>query len=316
MLTPAQQRQFDEQGFLRVDNVLDRADDLRPIQEEYAARLDELITRLLSEGRLSSDYSDREFRDRMTAVYEETGETFAQFFNLSLPLLDVTDDTPFLTGPAVFALIRNSRVLDLVESLIGPEIQSNPVQHVRIKPPQKILDSEMRASGMVGSTPWHQDSAVLTPDSDAKLVTVWVPIHDAPVESGCLQFVAGGHKRGPISHGFGPIDGLVIPESNVDTNRIRAVPANAGDVILIHRNCPHSSLPNVGDRLRFSLDLRYHPTGQSSGREIFPDFTARSRRNPASEFADAGKWNQMWRETRTWMATSPDAPTTAFPWLQ
>ena len=48
----------------------------------------------------------------------------------------MTPDTPFWTGPAVFALLRNQAILDAVESLIGPEIYANPVQHVRIKPPE------------------------------------------------------------------------------------------------------------------------------------------------------------------------------------
>ena len=49
--------------------------------------------------------------------------------------------------------------------------------------------------------------------------------------------------------------------------------------------------------------------------EIFPSFIARSRKNPTSELRDPEKWTQMWMEARHWLATSPDAPKTAYDWL-
>jgi len=39
-------------------------------------------------------------------------------------------------------LVRHPTVLDAVEDLIGPEITSNPIQHVRIKPPQNRLHAD------------------------------------------------------------------------------------------------------------------------------------------------------------------------------
>ena len=111
MLTAEQIELFERQGFLLVGDVLDEEADLAPIVQEYSERLDELAGQLASEGRVSSTYSDLAFRDRMTAICRETGETFAQFFNISLPMVGVSEDTPFLTGPAVFALIRNNTAL-------------------------------------------------------------------------------------------------------------------------------------------------------------------------------------------------------------
>ena len=59
----------------------------------------------------------------------------------SPPRQDIADDTPLWLGPAVFAAIVNPRLLDVVECVIGAEIYSNPVQHVRIKPPAASLTS-------------------------------------------------------------------------------------------------------------------------------------------------------------------------------
>lgn len=315
-LSSQQISQFNEQGYLLVAGVLDPDQVLDPIIEEYEALLDRLAGKLHAEGAIRSEHAELGFRDRLTAIFRETGQTYAQFFNLSLPMTNVREDTPFWTGPAVFNLIRNQRLLDVVESILGPEIESNPVQHVRIKPPSKFVPDDMQASGLVGKTPWHQDAAVLPPEAETELITVWVPINDAPVESGCLQFLKGGHQKGLTRHGFGPVDGLELPEGAVEDSQAVAVPAERGDILLIHRYCPHASLPNTSDRVRFSLDLRFHPRGQRSGREIFPSFIARSRSSPADDLSSAEEWTKSWKDARTWLATSPDAPTQTYSWLR
>ena len=38
----------------------------------------------------------------------------------------------------------------------------------------------------------------------------------------------------------------------------------------MHKHTIHGSLPNVSDEIRWSLDLRYNPTGQPTGRPEFP----------------------------------------------
>lgn len=316
MLSSQQLETFNAQGFLQVEQLLDPRTVLDPIVREYETLLDRLADRLFADNEITCKREDLDFRNRMTAIYQETGKTFAQYFNLSLPMTDVTEDTPFWTGPAVFALIRQPAILDLVESLIGPEIASNPIQHVRIKPPAKLVSKDMQASGLVGRTPWHQDAAVLPPEAETELVTVWVPINDAPEETGCLQFMPGAHRDGLRRHGFGAVDGLELPADAVANDNLATVPAKRGDVLLIHRHCPHASLPNVSDQVRFSLDLRFHPAHQTSGREIFPSFIARSARAPDSALADASQWAKMWRDARTWLATAPDAPRQSYQWLR
>ena len=71
-----------------------------------------------------------------------------------------------------------------------------------------------------------------------------------------------------------------------------------GDVLFMHRRCMHASLSNHSDNVHWSFDIRYNPTGQSTGRESLPSFIARSRENPASELRDPNTWYQMWVEVR------------------
>ncbi|MGI9479529.1 MAG: phytanoyl-CoA dioxygenase family protein [Hyphomicrobiaceae bacterium] len=316
MLTADQKQQFEAHGYLLVNDVLDTADVLDPIVDEYAGLLDELVDDLFARSEISQTFADLDFRDRMTKVYAETGRTFAQYFNLSLPIVGVTEDTPFWTGPAIFNLIKAPALLDVVESIIGPEIASNPIQHVRIKPPQELLPEDQHASGLVGTTPWHQDAAVIPPDAGTEMITVWVPINDAPVETGCLQFLNGAHTYGLKRHGLGSVDGLALPGEVAEEGKVDVVPAKRGDILLIHRHCPHASLPNTSDRLRFSLDLRFHPADQPSGREIMPSFVARSRRDPSRVLSDAEAWTGMWQTARTWLATSSEAPKSNYEWLR
>ncbi len=316
MLSADQKSRFDCQGYLLVEAVLDPEISLDPIVNEYTALLDALVNDLLTKGELSQAHAGLDFGARLTKVYAETGRTFAQYFNLSLPITGVERDTPFWAGPAIFQLIRTPALLDIVESIIGSEISSNPIQHIRIKPPQALLPQEQHGSGLVGTTPWHQDAAVIPPDAGTELLTVWVPINDAPVEMGCLKLLEGAHKAGLQEHGRGRVDGLALPDDVANERRVRVVPAKRGDVLLIHRYCPHASLPNTSNQLRFSLDLRFHPAHQPSGRGIMPSFVARSRSDPSRELTDAEAWRNKWEDTRIWLATSPDAPKVNYDWLQ
>ena len=72
----------------------------------------------------------------------------------------------------------------------------------------------------------------------------------------------------------------------------------AGSIILLHRRTIHGSLLNVSEELRWSLDLRYQPVGQPTGRDIFPGFIARSRSDRARELHDHQRWQATWAEAR------------------
>ena len=98
-----------------------------------------------------------------------------------LPKRNVKPDAPLWVGPAVFNMIRNERLLDAVEQFIGPEIYSNPVQHVRMKPPEQRTPLNQETGRVqVGATPWHQDGGVVNEDADeTEMITVWFPLWDA-----------------------------------------------------------------------------------------------------------------------------------------
>src|SRR5919108_5049071 len=120
-LSGPQVEQFRREGYLVVDGLLDPRDDLDPVTVEYYGVLDQLANQLYARGEISSTYAELPFSQRLIEIYRESGKVHAQYFDFSLHGANVTDETPFWVGPEVFNLIRNSRLLDAVESIIGPE---------------------------------------------------------------------------------------------------------------------------------------------------------------------------------------------------
>lgn len=302
-LSPEQVAQFEEQGYLVVEQLLDPVADLDPIIEEYKGVLDRLAHDLYAEGKITSLYDDLPFGERLIRIYQESGKVHAQYFDFSLPQGNVKFDTPMWVGPAVFHALSNPHLLDAVESLIGPEIYSNPVQHVRIKPPEHLTPRDDKGNLQLGATPWHQDNGVVLPEADeTDMLTAWFPLLDAPVEAGPLEVIPYSHREGLRTHCPGHVGGLAIPDQLLEMDQAVPIPLKRGDVLFLHKRTCHASLSNVSDNIRWSFDLRYNPIGQATGRGAFPGFVARSRSNPASELHDAEEWAQLWYETRQRMA--------------
>ena len=273
-----------------------RTASIAPILREYESVLDRLAEHLLVAGRITSLYDDLPFGERFVEICAESNETNAQFFDFSLPQAGVRHDTPMWHGPAVFDMLRCPDLLDLVEGFIGPEIYSNPVQHVRIKAPEsrEARDSVTGALKM-GATNWHQDNGVVLPEADdTQMLTVWFPLTHVGVEHGCLQVVPGSHRRGLMTHCPAGPGGLQVPEHIGPRDGATPLPMDPGDVLFFHKLTLHSSLPNLSDEVRISFDLRYNPIGQPTGRDAFPGFVARSRRAPESELRDPEEWSRSW----------------------
>lgn len=307
-LTDAEMAQFNDQGYLLVEGLLDPERDLDPILAEYAGVLDRLAAALYEAGELKSTYDDLDFNDRIIAVYRETGRTFAQNFDFTLPPGEVKEDTPIWLGPAVFAALTNPRLLDLAESFVGPEILSNPIQHVRIKPPaEAVTPSELGA--LVKSTPWHQDCGVVHPSADeTNVVTMWFSLTDATVENGCLQVIPESHKDGMKQHVL-TASGPHIPDETLRLDRATPVPTRRGDVLLLDKGTCHGSLSNISAAdVRVSFDIRFQPIGQPTGRAQFPSFVARSRRAPDSVLPDADAWTALWHAARSRLAAMDETP--------
>ena len=299
-LTTTQKLQFETEGYLVVEDILP-TDLLDRIRTEYAALLDRLYDGWHAEGLVPAAKGD--FFDKLLTSYAAGCDWF-QPMDISLPGDQVTADTPFHFGPAVFDMITHGGLLDVVQDLIGPEITSNPIQHVRMKPPAGgLCETEARAHIM--ATDWHQDRAVALEEGDqTQMVTVWLAITDATLDNGCLQVIPGRPQMYPHC----PKRQTAIADGFLDLKKAQPLPVKAGGAVIFHPLTPHASRDNISDRFRWSFDVRYNVTGQPTGRSHFPDFVARSVAHPDSVLTDWQDWRDLWVAARARLAGAAHIP--------
>lgn len=313
-LTEVQLKQFREQGYVVAEDVFDPEGDFAALKQDYSDILDGVADSMLKSGTIQSYAREESFSDRVIHLVEQAGDLPTQPFDISLPQRPITADTPMYLGAAAFRLLTHPPLVDIVEQLIGPEVYSNPVQHIRMKVPTfQHQAADPREVGR--TTPWHQDNGVVTEDADdSEILTVWVPVTDASVESGCLRIVPGVHKRGLVNHcpGFSSPDrgspGLRIPDALVPEDAAIPVPLQAGSALFLTRHTMHCSGVNTTKSIRWSFDLRYQPPGQPTGRSGFPGFVVRSKSDPGSVLVDHRDWASRWDGARARMLSAD--PTT------
>jgi phytanoyl-CoA hydroxylase len=318
--------QLERDSYVIVEDVFDPSTDFSPLYEEWTVILDDIVGRLTADGALSSSFEQLPFEQRLVAVTEESGQQISGHFDISLPQRDISSDTPVSASPAAFRLLTKDRLLDVVEELVGPEITSNPTQHVRMKLPERALTN--RGDGLSAGVPFHQDQGVLLPEADdSDILTCWVAITDANESNGCLQVFPGSEHGRFLEHCPGDSAAMQgpgqigIPARLLPAVGAKPLPMRAGSALFFNRHLVHGSGDNkTTDQVRISLDLRYQPTGQASGRPMFPSFVARSKSDPGSELHDPATWRQMWydardrlaeRETPQFNRWSSDSPTCA-----
>lgn len=302
-LTREQLDHFDREGYLVVPDVLS-LDILAGLRAEYAALLDGLYAGWQAEGRVPPG-DGLDFWGKLSAAYAAGCDWF-QPMDCSLPGDRIHPDTPMHFGPAAFGMITAPRLLDIVESLIGAEITSNPIQHIRIKPPQpQVRADETRAH--VSLTDWHQDQGVTLPEADGTpMVTVWLAITDVTLDSAPLQVIPRRHKAGLIEHCGWVQTG--IPKTLIPVEEAVPLPCAAGSAVIFHPLTPHASLPNNSDVFRWSFDIRFNRTGHPTGRAHFPAFVARSRAQPDTALRDWREWRAMWEAARARLSGADHIP--------
>ena len=301
ILNSDQIKKFETEGYLVVPDLMP-TNICEQVNTEYTDLLNSLYEGWFAEGLVQTPGGELDFWGKLLSAYQ-AGCDYFQPMDISLPGDRIIADTPFHIGLAVFNMLTAVPLLDVVEQLIGPELTSNPIQHVRLKPPSVKLDlAEARAH--ITATDWHQDRAVALEDADqTDMVTVWLAMTDATVENGCLQVQPQTSGQTILPHcartQTGIADGFLNESSAVP------LPVKAGGAVLFHPLTPHASLTNITDGFRWSFDIRFNATGQPTGRSHFPDFVVRSRAHPETELSDWRVCKAQWEEARARLAAVP-----------
>lgn len=150
---------------------------------------------------------------------------------------------------ALAQVARTPRILDTVESLLGPNLLVWSVE-LFIKEPQ----SKHTVS-------WHQDITYWGMGETDDEVTAWIALSDVSVEAGCMRFLPGSHKQGIVSHNdtFADDNMLSRGQEIADVNEEQAVhgPLKPGEMSLHHGRCFHASSENRASERRIGLAIRY-----------------------------------------------------------
>jgi phytanoyl-CoA hydroxylase len=303
-LSPQQREHFEREGYVVLHEVLDPIRDFAPVFSEWQQVLDGIAEVLYASGEITDTYRNLPFARRLMAIAKESGQTFVRHFDPSLPERNIQPNEPIDVGPAMFGLLRNERLIDIVCEFIGQEVYSSPIQHIRIKYPESIL-AGMPRNGLTHVTQWHQDNGVVLPEADeTRLLTVWIPLTRASAETGCLVLIPGSHRRGLVAHCPTTL-GLGLSERALGSPQPKPIPMAPGSILFMNKLTMHASLANVTEsEVRISLDLRYQPTGQPTGRPGFPGFVARSAADPHRELRDPVAWAESWYAARRRVAAA------------
>lgn len=231
-----QKARYDERGYLTFPDMLDRSE-----VSVLRAALDELLDEA---SRIPDDRSNLSGLDALTTsakfsfTLSATGERHVRrIFN------------PIAHHQAFMDLVFNAKILDAVETLIGPNIQ---VHHTKLnlKPP----------ASHHARFEWHQDYPFF-PHTNYDLIAVAVHIDESTEENGCLRVIPGIHKLGPLEHMFaadGAFSSQIRDQSVIpDESRWVSVTSPAGGVEMHHCNMVHSSTANRGVKPRSAMIIQY-----------------------------------------------------------
>ena len=240
-LTSHQIDEFTRNGFI-IAKVFE-PEDLQPVREEIAQFVDQRARKAADEGALTNLHEDKDFYHRMGYLANEYPKIINAF------------DICNLRGREMFNFMAHPKLMDTLSPLFDGEISCSSVQHLRIKPPNKFLPN----SGGFFNVPWHLDSGVAQPESDESLiVTCWCPLGIATEEMGCMQLIPRG-ERSHLIHESSTYGTQIRPDLMPDTPQV-AGECEEGEVVIMNQFIPHSSTPNLSDRCRWTMDMRYQKT--------------------------------------------------------
>lgn len=158
---------------------------------------------------------------------------------------------PHLLFPWMNELIRHPKILDAVESVIGPDILCWSSQFFAKQPGDRTFVS------------WHQDATywgLSRPD----VVTAWVAFTPSVPLSGCMRVIPGTHRQQMQHKDTFDNNNLLSrgQEIAVDVDERQAVDVvlQPGEMSLHHVLIAHGSEPNNAPHPRVGFAIRYLPT--------------------------------------------------------
>lgn len=146
-------------------------------------------------------------------------------------------------------LCRHPRVLDAVESILGPDLILI-MSHLIVKPPVDGLP-----------VAWHQDNTYWHSVKGTDVCTVWLAIDDADTDNGCMNVIPCTQANHPdlekISTGGDDLLGTTVAVSQLQAGRAVPIELEAGDLSIHDSFIIHGSEANRSGRRRAGYTMRY-----------------------------------------------------------
>jgi len=150
--------------------------------------------------------------------------------------------------PRIEAMAYEPRLLRIVEHILGAEAEMFQ-EMALLKPP-----------GIGREKPWHQDHAYFNLPDGTKVVGVWIALDDTYPENGCMHFLPGGHRAGPIPH-FNRRDWQICDTDILSQGQAVATPLHAGGCLIFDGLVPHGTPHNRTNTRRRALQFHYVAKG-------------------------------------------------------
>jgi non-heme Fe2+,alpha-ketoglutarate-dependent halogenase len=211
-------------------------------------------------------YQDEGYLSPLDGIPQSEAEAlfrYVQEFEASVPPAEAKKGLgtkSHLLHPPLYDLLFKPKILDAVESILGPNLLVWGSGFFYKKP---------HDGGFVS---WHQDSTYwgLEPFD---IVTAWVAMTPSRRENGCMRVVPGTHSKGQLPHAdtFSKQNLLSRGQEiqvKVDEKDARDIVLEPGQFSLHHVGIVHGSDANDSDLPRYGFTIRYIPTyvKQTSGR--------------------------------------------------
>jgi ectoine hydroxylase-related dioxygenase (phytanoyl-CoA dioxygenase family) len=232
-LTQEQIDSFWTNGFLRVGQVLDE-EEIELLRQEYDHEFELARAGHGSFRNLAIDHTD-------------DLETKNKAEKQMLQIMQMCERNIHFRR-----LVYHPRILDVIEDLIGPNIQLFHDQAL------------YKPAYHGGPVHWHQDNAYwrCTPSN---LVSAWLTLDDVDIDNGAMQFLPGTHLT-PVGHERSQSSSALLDSSGQikDESQKVVVDLPAGGIAIHHCQTLHYTAPNTTSRQRRAFAIHFMTPGTRS----------------------------------------------------
>lgn len=188
-----------------------------------------------------------------------------------------------VNDPFMHRLVGDSRLLDIAEQFLGPNIALFAAHYIAKTP---------RTGRAVQ---WHQDGSYW-PLEPMEVTTLWVAGTPSTVENGCMRVLPGTQNNTLLKRrDLMKLDtdkfvlGVGIHPDQIDESDAVDLELDAGDISIHNPSIIHGSNANTSDQWRVGLTLRYIPTSTWVNKENHENILLRGEMDPSVNNAYADR---------------------------